>query len=738
MGAGKIARRGFLVGAAALGGGIAFGTYLYRRTPENPLRATLPSGSTVLTPYVMISAEGITLITPRADVGQGAASIQAHLLAEELDVDPAKVQLDPGPASPVYYNGKVAAEGMPLAAWDSRWLAQTGRSASDVAGKLIGLHLTGGSTTVPDTYERLRAAGASARETLKAAAAGEMGVAVDQLRTEDGQVIGPDGSTRAYSDLIEALRDTPVVQDVPLRAPEQWVRLGRKHQRTDIVPKSTGTFRYGVDLTLPNMIHATVVTNPVRGGGLRRMDTRAAEAMRGVEAVVAITDGAAVLADNDWRAMEAARAIEVEWDGGGPDTDALWQTHADAMTDDNRDSRFADDGNVETAPGAPVTAEYRVPFLHHAPLEPANATVLYQPERTEVWTATQAPRFVAQAVARITGQDAEVVTVHALPAGGSFGHRLEDEWVRQAAEIAVQRPGRPIRLTWSREQDMTHGFLRPMALARGHGTVQDKRVRSLDLSIAAQSVAESQLGRAGMPSFGPDVAIVAAAWDAPYAIPDRRVTGYRVRAMVPVSSWRSVGASHNGFFHECFLDELIHAAGADPVEERLRLLHDDPSRKVLETVADMANWAGPAGARGVAFVYSFGVPVAQICEVRDTDGGIVIDKLWIAAEVGRVLDPVNIEAQLSGGALFGLGHAISSEITLTDGSTDQTNFHDYESLRIWQTPKVEVRVLESGGPIRGAGEPGLPPAAPALANAIFAATGTRLREMPFAKTLRFA
>ncbi|WP_179378683.1 xanthine dehydrogenase family protein molybdopterin-binding subunit [Jannaschia marina] len=740
---GKIARRTFLIGSAAVAGGVAFGVYAYRKPVENPLLAELEPGETTLNPFVLIDADGVTLITPRGDVGQGAISIQTYLLAEELDVDPQTVRTSFGPASGAYYNGKVAAEGMPFAAWDAGFLSTQARKAAGPAGKFIGLHITGGSTTVPDMYDRLRAAGASARETLKLAAANRFTLTPEDLKTEGGQVLLPNGDAIPYADLAaEAAALDPV--SVEPRAPESWTWLGKPARRTDIVAKSTGTFRYGGDLVLDDMIHATVVTNPAMGGGVVSHDDSAARAMRGILDILPITDGFAVLADNDWRAMKAARAIDVDWgtpEGRLASSAEMWEAHAAAFTEENRDSRFADDGDVEAAPGNLVTAEYRVPFLHHAPLEPANATVRYRPERTEVWTATQVPIFVRDAVAAITGQEAEAVTVHNLASGGSFGHRLDYLWVQQAAEIAVQVPGRPVRLTLSREQDMTHGFLRPMAIARGRGTVENGTVRSLDLSIAAHSVTESQIGRAGLPAAGPDIAIVAAAWDAPYAIPDRRVTGYRVPAGVAVSSWRSVGASHNGFFFETFLDELIAEAGADPVEERLRLIHDPASRNVLATVADMASWTGPLGdgtGRGVAFTYAFGVPCAQIIEVSDTGRGIRLDKLWIAADVGRVLDPVNLESQLTGGALFGLGHAIHSEITFEDHTIQQRNYHEYEGMRLWQTPEVEVRALETLPTIRGAGEPGLPPAAPALANAIFAATGTRLREMPFARTVTFA
>ena len=741
--AGTIARRAFLVGSAAIAGGVAFGVWAYRQPVDNPLEDALAEGEATLNPYVLIDAAGVTLITPRADVGQGATSIQATLLAEELDLDPHAVRTSPGPASSAYFNGRIIGEGIPLAQWSDGFMTRRGRDASDVLGRFVGLHLTGGSTTVPDAYDRLRAAGASARETLKEAAARRLGVPRDTLGTADGAVTVPGGEAIPYAALAAEAAALDPVQAVP-RDPSEWRMLGKPMLRTDIVSKSVGTFRFGTDMTLPGMVHATIVTNPVMGGGVVSWDDGAARAMRGVEAVLEVTDGLAVLADNDWRAMQAARALEVEWGTAAlhPATSAeMWEAHAAAF-EAERDSRFADDGDVGAAPGERVEAEYRAPFLHHAPLEPANATVLVEADRTMVWAATQAPVFLRDSVAAIVGQAPERVAVHALPSGGSFGHRLEDHWIRQAAEIARQVPGRPVRMTWSREQDMGHGYLRPMALARGSGTVEGGRVRSLDLAIAAMSVTESQLGRMGYPPIGPDIALVASAWDAPYAIPDRRVTGHRVPAGVGVSSWRSVGASHNGFFLESLLSELIHAAGADPVAERLRLLHHGPSRGVLEAVAEMAAWNGPTPApgvgRGVAFTFSFGVPCAQIVEVRDTGAGIRVERLWIAAEVGRVLDPINVEAQLSGAALFGMGHAMHAEITFADHAPEQSNFHDYGSLRLGETPQVEVRALGTTGDIRGAGEPALPPAAPALADAIFAATGARPREMPFARSVRFA
>ncbi len=739
-----IARRSFLIGSAAIAGGVAFGTYLYKREGENPLLADLKPGETAITPYVRIDAQGITLITPRADVGQGAWSMQAHLIAEELDIDPATATVSPGPASAIYYNGVVGAEAMPIAATSDTLLARTGRGAADVMGKLMGLHITGGSSTVPDMYDRLRMAGAVARETLIRAAMKQTGLPRDQLSTENGHVVLPDGSKIDYLDLAVAAADIDPVQDVALRDPSQWRYLTKPQKRTDMVAKSTGTLTYGIDMVMDGMVYATTRTNPAMGGGIIGFDAAAAQAMRGVRSVLPITGGIAVVADNTWRAFQAARAVDCDW-GPSPyigNTADQFDAVAASMTDDHQDSRFKDEGDVTAAlDGADVIeAEYRIPYLAHAPLEPMSVVVKMTRTRLDIWTGTQIPRFVQANMAKLTGLDADNIHVHVLMSGGSFGRRLEDDYVAQAVEIALQLRDTPIKMIWQREEDFTHDFSRPLAIARGRGAVKSGALDAFDLSIAAPSVAESSLARLGQPAIGPDVAIVAGAWDQPFAIPNYRVTGYRTPAMVPISSWRSVGASGNGFLHESFMDEMCHAAGVDPLEERLRLCWHAPSRKVLEAVGEMSDWGsdlGPNRGRGLAFTLAFGVPVAQVVEVTNTDRGIRIDKVFVAADVGRVLDPVNFEAQVQGGVIFGLGHAMNCEMTYVDGAAQQDNYHAYEGMRLYQTPEIMVRGLENGDKIRGIGEPGVPPAAPALANAIFAATGQRIRELPLSKSVDF-
>tara|TARA_R110000787_G_scaffold11003_6_gene36756 strand:+ start:6680 stop:8920 length:2241 start_codon:yes stop_codon:yes gene_type:complete len=739
-----IARRSFLIGSAAVAGGVIFGVYQYRREGENPLLAALKPGETAITPYVKIDAQGITLITPRADVGQGAWSMQAHLIAEELDIDPATATLSPGPADPIYYNGVVGAEAMPIAATSETILARTGRGAADVMGKFLGLHITGGSSTVPDMYDRLRMAGAVARETLIKAAMKQTGLPRDQLSTENGCVVLPDGLKIEYIDLATIAAEIPPVQTATLRDPSQWRYLTKPQQRTDMVAKSTGTQDYGIDMQMPGMVIATTRTNPAIGGGLIGFDAEIARKMRGVQAILPITGGIAVVADNTWRAFQAAQAVECDW-GPAPypaNSADQFETVANSFTDDHQDSRLKDQGNVADAllHGPLIKAEYRIPYLAHAPLEPMSVVVQLSRQRLDIWTGTQIPRFVQANMARLTELDAENVHVHVLMSGGSFGRRLEDDYIAQAVEIAMQLPDTPIKMIWQREEDFTHDFPRPLAIAHARGTVKSGAVDAFDLSIAAPSVAESSLARLRQPAIGPDVAIVAGAWDQPYSIPHYRVTGYRVPAMVPISSWRSVGASGNSFMHESFFDELCHAAGTDPLAERLRVCWHMPSQKVLEAVAEMSNWGsdpGPGRGRGVAFTLSFGVPVAEVIEVTQTDQGIRIDRAFVAADVGRVLDPKNFEAQVQGGVIFGLGHAMNCELTYENGVPQQDNYHVYEGMRMHQTPEIIVRGLENGAKIRGIGEPAVPPAAPALANAIFAATGKRIRELPLSKSIDF-
>lgn len=741
---GTLARRSFLVGSAAIAGGVAFGTYLVRRTPANPLLAEPQEGGAVFNPWVRIDVKGITLIAPHTDLGQGVRSVQAALIAEELDLEWGQFSVEPGPPSAAYFNTASADEMVPFLSTDTSAPAEAMRSTMGAVVKVLGLQITGGSSTVPDSFVKLRLAGAVARETLKLAASKQSGVPVEQLKTEQGHVVLPDGRRLPYTALARDAAAIEPPQDVKLRDPSLWRLIGKPMQRLDIVPKSTGALKFGIDLRQDGMLHAAVKVNPRQGGPMLSFDAKAATAMRGVKKVVPVTNGVAVIADNTWRAFQAVNAINAEW-GPAPypaEQAEHWRVVSESFVPERLDKEWRNDGNVDTAlDSQALSAEYRAPYLAHAPMEPISALAKFTPERVDIWVSSQVPRFAQEKVAKICGVAVEAVHLHNQYCGGSFGHRLEFENITLVAEIARQMPGVPIKLTFSREEDFAHDFPRQITMSRARGSTKNGQVEAYALDIASVSSSASQMKRIGQSVPGPDGQIPAGAWNLPYALPHFRMRAYRVPELAPTSSWRSVGASSAGFFADGFLDELIHAAGADPMQERLRLVRDPVARQVLEAVAAMSNWQGakpgPGRGRGVALVESFGVPCAQVVEVTKTEQGIRIDKVWVALDVGKVVDPINFDNQVKGGVIWGLGHAMSCETTYADGKAQQTNFHAFPGMRLHQCPQIEVRGLENGAKVRGAGEPPVPPAGPALANAIFAATGLRLREMPFSKQVSF-
>lgn len=742
---GKIARRTFLLGTVAVAGGVAFGYYKYRQPYDNPLLDDAGDGEAVLTPYVKVTSESVTVIAPRAEMGQGVHTTLAALVAEEMDIALADLRVEHGPASYAYYNGAMLAESVPYPATDQGWMARNVRDFTEVPAKFLGMQITGGSSSIPDGFEKMRNAGAAARHALVQAAARKLGVEAHSLKTADGAVIAPDGTALAYTELATEVTDADLPSDPTPKHPNEWKILGKSQDRVDMVSKCTGNAAFGIDIRLPEMLYATVRMNPRLGGPMESFDAAAAGKMPGVEKIIDLGDGIAVIATNTWYAMQAAQAVEIGW--GAPPypmtTAGHWKTVEESFTEDRQEGVNRNDGDVDGAlTGDVIELEYRAPYLAHATMEPMNATAWLRDGRLEVWAGNQAPTLARQFAAESAGLDEAAVTVHTPYLGGGFGRRSDLDFVRLAVRVAVAAEGRPVKTTWSREEDTRHDVYRPLAIGRIRAKLDGDKPSALEIRLAAPGASDSFMERAGVSSPGPDDTIVQAAWDQPYGIPNYRVTAYKAPALLPLGFWRSVGASQNAFFHESALDEIALAAGADPVEMRLGLMTHEPSRKVLEAVAEMAGWkggqVGEGRGRGVAYSLSFGVPVAEIVEVAVTDAGIRVTDVWAAADVGIALDPRNIEAQVISGVIFGLSAAILSEITVADGAVEQRNFSDYDAMRLYQAPRVAVRVLESGGPIRGIGEPGTPPAAPALANAIFAATGERLREMPFSKSVGFA
>ncbi|MDP3264677.1 MAG: molybdopterin cofactor-binding domain-containing protein [Tabrizicola sp.] len=737
-----ITRRSFIVLGAAVVGGAAFGAYKVAEVPANPL-VPVP-GSVPLNPWVIINADGITVIAPRAEMGQGISTTLAALVAEELDVDWAQIRVLHGPPAQAYYNAGFVERMSNEPDYRLSKADNTPNAVLAALPKILSMQMTGGSTGAIGGFLQMRLAGAGAREALKAAAAKRLGVLPDTLKTEAGKVIG--AQTFTYAELAEEAA-TLVPADVALRDPSTWRFVGKSMPRLDMVAKSTGTETFGIDMTLPGMKFATVRMNPKRGGPMASFDPAAALVLPGVDQVIRLGSGIAVVANNTWTAMQAAALVDIQWGPADyPADTAAMLTRIEAAFATAPDSRLRDDGDVETelGKGDVIEAEYRIPFLAHAAMEPLNATAWVKPDgAVEVWCGNQAPILTRDAIAAALRIDSAKVTLHTPSMGGGFGGRTDPVPAVLAARIAAAMPDTPIKLTYSREEDMTQDFYRPAAIARLSGRLEGGKATALWGRTAAPSATHSALGRLiGFAPPGPDRATVEGGFDQPYGLPNYRYDGHIADLTVPLGFWRSVGNSMNAFFLESFIDELAHAAKADPLQFRLDLMRDThaPSATLLETVRDMSGWdrlKRPGFGRGVAFCYSFGTPVAEVLEVQDTPAGIKLTRAWIACDPGLAMDPSIIEAQMTGGMVYGLSAAIHGAITFDDQQVVERNFPDYDPLRMHTTPSFEVKILQNNGTfghIGGVGEPGTPPAAPALANALFDLTGTRARELPLNRT----
>lgn len=703
-----LSRRSLLRVSAAVGGGMLLELALPSRMES--AHAAAP-GDFAPSAFVRISRDGSVVLTmPQVEMGQGIYTAQAMLLAEELAVDLAQVQVEHAPADDRLY-------GNPL----------------------IGFQATGGSTSVRAYYKPLREAGAVARTMLITAAAEQWRVPTTTCAAESGVVTHlPTGRRLGYGELVDRAAALPVPQGVALRAPAQFKLIGTPAPRVDSAIKVNGQAVFGIDIKLPGMKVATVAACPVFGGKLRSVDEAPALAVRGVRQVVRIEDAVAVVADHMGAAKKGLAALTIEWDEGPNAKLSTADLVAQLEQGADREGVVAKQaGDVVAAlqtAAQQIEATYQMPLLAHATMEPLNCTVHVRADGCEVWTGSQVLSRARATAAEVTGLPLEKVVVHNQYLGGGFGRRLEVDYVTQAVRIAKQVDG-PVKVVWTREEDIQHDIYRPIYLDRftagldAAGNPVSFQHRVVGSSIVARWV--PQYFQNGLDFDAVDGAA------GPYDFANLHVDWVRAELPSGLTSgwWRGVGVTHNAFVVEGFVDELAAAAGKDPVEYRRALLTKAPrALAVLELAAEKAGWNQPLPAgkgRGVAVIFGFETYVAQVAEVAVAeDGSVRVERVVCAVDCGTVVNPNTVEAQMQGGIMYGLTAALYGEITLKDGRVEQGNFDTYQIMRIEEAPKIEVHIVASTEAPGGIGEPGTATIAPAVVNAVHAATGKRLRKLP--------
>lgn len=741
-------RRRLLIGGAVALGGLFVGWRLLDDDgPTDPALLLDPAaGETALNAWVKIGTDGIvTVAVPRAEMGQGVLTALPMILAEELDADWSMVRATGTKIDKVYVNTVALPEGFPFGPHDHGFLARQARATGVWLSTWMGVQFTGGSTSVRAAWTPMREAGAMAREMLKAAAAERFGVTAGELTTANGRVIhAASGRSAGYGELAQAAAAMPVPETIVLKRPEDFRLIGTPAARLDIPSKVDGTAIFGADVVLPGLVHATVKHPPVVGATVSRFDPAQVQRMPGVIRTLAVPGGVAVIADSHWHARKAVEALTVEYAPGehaGFSTAGLWEQYEAALQEGG--FGYQDDGDaedlLETAAEV-IEATYRAPFLAHAPMETLTCTALLDGDRLEIWAPTQAPMVTQWLAAGLLDIPEENVTVNVTLLGGGFGRKGEEDFIRQAVTCAKAVPGKPVRLLWTREDDIRHDTYRPAAMARFRASVDSK---GFPVAWHNRLAGPSVSGQATMRylPFGSDstpdrTSVDGAAW-LPYAIPNMRVEHVLSRVPVRVGFWRSVGHSQNAWFSESFIDELAARAGVDPYDYRRALLADNPRyRTVLDRAADMAGWRGgpmPGRAFGIALHESFGAIVAQVAEVGLQDGRPRVHRVWCAIDTGIVINPDTVVAQMESGIIYGLSAALYGEITFRDGQAEQSNFPDYEVVRLADAPVIETAIITSTEPPGGAGEPGTPPVAPAVASALYRLTGRRARELPLSR-----
>jgi isoquinoline 1-oxidoreductase beta subunit len=702
-----LSRRAFLKAGAAVGGGLVIGWVPegWTADPADPSRPFSPNA------FVRIDRAGkVTVVSPSVEMGQGTYTALPMLVAEELDVDMSDVGVEHAPASDKLY-----------------------------ANPALGAQITGGSTAVRGFFKPMREAGAAAREMIVAAAADRLGVSPSELSTKDGQVIHAGSGRRiGYGDLVDDAAKMPVPSNVALKDPSKFRIIGTSAKRLDLAGKVDGSTVFGIDVKVPGMKVATVAASPVFGGMVASVDEPAALAVPGVVKVLKINDAVAIVADNYWTARTGLEAAAPKFDDGKyanlTTADVVAALAKASERDGVKAQAIGDAENALKSAAVRLDSTYENPFLAHATMEPMNCTVQVKPDGCDIWVGTQIPTPAQGAVAKALGFEPEQVRIHNHYLGGGFGRRLEADFIVQAALFARQ-VDYPLKIVWSREEDIQHDMYRPYYYDRISGGLDDKG----NLVAWNHRVVGSSIMARFFPALfkdGLDVDAVDGAIDLVYDIPNFHVDYVREEPFaIPTAFWRGVGPTRNGYVVESFIDELAAAAQQDPVEFRRKLLAKSPrAMHVMERAAAMSGWGtdlGPRKGRGISLMKAMGSYLAQVAEVTvDDNGEVHVDRVVCVIDTGIPVNPDIIVAQMQSGIIFGITAVLWGEITLKNGRVEQSNFDNYRIMRIYETPKIDVEVVKSSEDPGGVGEPGTCALAPAVLNAVYAATGVRLRKLP--------
>jgi isoquinoline 1-oxidoreductase beta subunit len=705
-----LSRRRFLQSSAALTGGFVISFYLPRggrafaQAPQPP---KAPPNA-----FLRIGKDGVvTVIVKHLEFGQGVTTSLPMILCEELECDWTKVRYELAPANAVY------------------------------AHTAFGMQMTGGSSSVSNSYDQLRTVGAQARSMLMRAAADQWKVTPADVRAENGFVLGPGGKKLSYGQLADAAARLPVPGKVTLKEPKDFRLISKPTRRIDSAEKTDGSARFGLDVQRKDLLTAVVAHPPVFGAMVKGFNADAVRAVPGVTHVIEVSSGVAVVGRNFWAAKKGRDALQVDWDLGPNaklSTPALFEKFREVAKTPGKIARKADNADAIKSAAKTIVAEYQVPFLAHAPMEPVNCTVEVRNDGAEIWVGSQFQGVDAAAAAKVLGLKPEQVKLNTMLAGGGFGRRANpvSDYVVEACEVAKKLKV-PVKTVWTREDDIRGGFYRPAYVHRVEvGLDARNDVAAWNHTIVGPSILAGTPFEAMLVKDGIDSTTTEGVADTPYALPNMQVMLHTVDTGVPVLWWRSVGNSHTAFVMETMIDEVAAAAGKDPVVFRREMLAKQPRvLKVLELAAAKGNWGSPppqGRARGIAVHESFGSVCAQVAEVSLQGDAIRVHKVTAAFDCGLVVNPMTVEAQLQSAIAFGLSAALFGEITFKDGRVEQSNFHDYRVLRMNEMPRVEVHLVPGGETPTGVGEPGTPPTAPAVANALFALTGKRARILPLA------